>query len=292
MPGVSVLAPSVETESVAAVVREARRRGARWIVDGGYQRLGDRLRITARMVDIDTGRVAHTARVDGALDALFALQDELLAGLRQNLALRPVSPSHPVAVPLPTTSMAPERDRASRSALATTEGRGGEEAAVVSPADAASRAPTPAQAGFAVTPAAGLIDGPPPPLPPETVSRDARRRVTIRATPLTGAFRVDGALDEGIYQSTRPVSDFIQQLPDEGAPATEKTESWIFYDQNAVYVGARLWDAAPESEWVANEMQRDSFQIINNDSFSIAFDTFYDRRNGVAFMVNPDRWIL
>ena len=41
------------------------------------------------------------------------------------------------------------------------------------------------------------------------------------------------------------------------------------------------------SQWVANEMQRDSTQLVANDSFSAVFDTFYDRRNGVAFMVNP-----
>ena len=34
-------------------------------------------------------------------------------------------------------------------------------------------------------------------------------------------------------------------------------------------------------------MQRDAFQLINNDWFSVAFDTFYDRRNGMAFLVNP-----
>ena len=84
-----------------------------------------------------------------------------------------------------------------------------------------------------------------------------------------------------------PVSDFIQQLPDNGEAATEKTEAWIFYDAQNVYVSARIWDSAPESQWIANEMQRDSFQLINNDSFSLAFDTFYDRRNGVAFLVNP-----
>jgi len=48
-----------------------------------------------------------------------------------------------------------------------------------------------------------------------------------------------------------------------------------------------LWDSAPESEWIANEMQRDSFQLITNERFSVGFDTFYDRRNSLTFMVNP-----
>ena len=57
-------------------------------------------------------------------------------------------------------------------------------------------------------------------------------------------------------------------------------------DEN-VYVAARLWTSVPESDWIANEMQRDSFQIINNDYFSVGIDTFYDRRNGFAFMITP-----
>ena len=52
-------------------------------------------------------------------------------------------------------------------------------------------------------------------------------------------------------------------------------------------MGARVHESVPESDWVANEMQRDSFQLINNDGFIVVFDTFYDRRNGFSFRVNP-----
>ena len=47
-----------------------------------------------------------------------------------------------------------------------------------------------------------------------------------------------------------------------------------------------MWDSAPPSAWVANEMQRDTPQLRENDSFWIALDTFNDRRNGVAFYTN------
>ena len=132
-----------------------------------------------------------------------------------------------------------------------------------------------------------VIDGPPPPVAPATVARDALGRVTVRATRLSVPIVLDGVLDESVYAAVPAVGDFIQQLPDEGAAATERTEVWVFYDDAHVYTSARLWDTAPESEWVANDMRRDSFQIIDNDNFSVAFDTFYDRRNGVIFMVNP-----
>ena len=111
--------------------------------------------------------------------------------------------------------------------------------------------------------------------------------MTIRAVPLGQPLSIDGTLDEGVYEIVEPLTGFVQQQPDEGAPATERTEAWVFYDDNSIYISARNWDSAPESRWVANEMQRDSFQIINNDTFSVALDTFYDRRNGFAFMVNP-----
>ena len=128
---------------------------------------------------------------------------------------------------------------------------------------------------------------PPAPLPPDVVARDADGRVTVRAVALTERLRLDGRLDEEVYRAVPAVADFIQQLPDEGELGTERTEAWILFDDTAIYVSARCYDAAPPEDWVANEMRRDSIQLRQNDSFSVLFDTFYDRRNGVAFLVNP-----
>ena len=136
-------------------------------------------------------------------------------------------------------------------------------------------------------PSAGEIDGPPAPVPPATITRDANGRATVRAVRLDDPLQLDGVLDEPIYARVQPFGDFIQQAPDEGAPASEPTDAWIFFDDQSIYVAARVWESVPESEWVANEMQRDSFQLINNDGFIVVFDTFYDRRNGFAFRVNP-----
>ena len=83
------------------------------------------------------------------------------------------------------------------------------------------------------------------------------------------------------------LTGFIQQAPDEGAPATEKTEAWILFNADNLYVAARVWDSAPPREWVANEMRRDTRQLRQNDTFAVILDTFYDRRNGVAFYTNP-----
>ena len=141
-----------------------------------------------------------------------------------------------------------------------------------------------AGAGFAV---AGALDRPPPPRPPAVIARDARRRATVRAVKLAAGLRLDGVLDEPAYRIVPAIDDFIQQEPDEGAPASERTEAWILFDAENVYVAARLWDSAPPGAWVANEMQRDTPQLRENDSFWVAFDTFNDRRNGIAFYTNP-----
>jgi len=72
----------------AQATRAARELGARWVVTGGYQRLGDIVRVTARVTEVETGKVVHTAKVDGAIGEIFALQDRLVAELSSGLRLR------------------------------------------------------------------------------------------------------------------------------------------------------------------------------------------------------------
>jgi hypothetical protein len=99
--------------------------------------------------------------------------------------------------------------------------------------------------------------------------------------------RVDGVLDEDFYQNTESIPDFIQSVPDVGAAPTERTEAWVAFDDSNVYISARLWDSAPESEWIASELVRDSRAVRGNDHFGVFIDTFYDRRNSIAIYVNP-----
>ncbi|MGH9335470.1 MAG: carbohydrate binding family 9 domain-containing protein, partial [Vicinamibacteria bacterium] len=131
-----------------------------------------------------------------------------------------------------------------------------------------------------------VLHGPPPPVPPAVVSRDEAGRVTLRATRLREPLVLDGKLDEAIYSQVPAVSDFVQQEPREGEPATERTEAWVFFDDRNVYVSARCWDDHPEN-MVINEMRRDNFGIYQNENVTLVFDTFYDRRNGFFFQTNP-----
>jgi non-specific serine/threonine protein kinase len=67
-----------------------RRLGATWVVVGGFQRIGDMVRITANFVEIGSGAVRNTVKVDGRISEIFELQDKIVYGLSQglNLALR------------------------------------------------------------------------------------------------------------------------------------------------------------------------------------------------------------
>ena len=132
-----------------------------------------------------------------------------------------------------------------------------------------------------------FIDGPSAPMPPAVMNRDEEGRVTVRAVRPEGAIELDGVLEEAVYQAVPAITGFIQLVPDAGSPATERTEAWILFDDENVYVSARVWDSAPESQWVANEMRRDTNQLRQNDTFAVLFDTFYDRRNGFLFYTNP-----
>ncbi|MGC4083078.1 MAG: carbohydrate binding family 9 domain-containing protein, partial [Vicinamibacterales bacterium] len=134
---------------------------------------------------------------------------------------------------------------------------------------------------------APVIDGPPAPVAPTVVNRDAQGRATVRAIKLTAPLDVDGRLDDEVYASTSSISDFIQQVPREGAKATERTEAWVMFDQDMLYVAARCWDTASPDKWVANELRRDTNQLRQNDTFGVILDTFYDRRNGYLFYTNP-----
>ena len=133
--------------------------------------------------------------------------------------------------------------------------------------------------------AAQLVTAPAPELP-VTMTRDAAGRVTVRAVRTTAPLRVDGALEEDLYRTVTPISDFVQSEPQPGTLATERTEVWLSFDDDNVYVSVRAFESRPD-RMIANEMRRDSNNIIQNENFGIAFDTFYDRRNSLNFNFNP-----
>ena len=132
---------------------------------------------------------------------------------------------------------------------------------------------------------AGRILGPPAPAAGEAVSRDADGGVTLRAFRLAEPLTVDGVLDDPVYDQVPAAAGFLQQEPNEGAPASESTRVWVLYDADSLYIAAELEEEHPE-RLMASEMRRDHRSIGWNDSFQIVLDTFYDRRNGFLFHTN------
>ena len=98
-----------------------------------------------------------------------------------------------------------------------------------------------------------------------------------------GDINVDGVLDENIWQK-EGYCDFIQSDPNDGEEPTEKTEVWVAYDEEALYVAARLYDSDPKA--ITSRLgRRDDF--VDSDWFIFAVDPYYDRRTGFQFAVNP-----
>ncbi len=95
-----------------------------------------------------------------------------------------------------------------------------------------------------------------------------------------GAVRVDGTLDEPVWQTAPAVTDYVQAEPDEGAPPSDRMEVRFAYDDNALYVGARMSSSAP----VQSPLSRrdDNGQA---ESIQIELDTYLDRRTAYMFGV-------
>ena len=141
--------------------------------------------------------------------------------------------------------------------------------------------------GVAHAQSSPVIDGPPPPIAPAVITRNAAGQATVRAIKLSAPLTLDGVLDEEVYAREAPFGGLIQAAPDDGEPATERSDIWIMYDDTYMYVTCRCWDSAPPADWVVNELRRDTGGLRNNEHIGVMFDTFYDRRSGFAFYTNP-----
>ena len=104
------------------------------------------------------------------------------------------------------------------------------------------------------------------------------RAVRIETPP-----RVDGVLDEPFWAQIRPVTGFRQRDPVDGAPASERTEVRIAYDNDALYFGFSFFDSEPDR--ILRAILDRGGRISKDDRVVIALDTYLDRRNGYIFEV-------
>jgi hypothetical protein len=106
---------------------------------------------------------------------------------------------------------------------------------------------------------------------------------TLTAVKTTQAPRIDGNLDDAAWQQSPLATDFTQSFPSFGAPASAKTEVHLLYDDDAVYIGAYLYDDPALIRKQITARDGESRQDV--DYFSVFFDTYNDQQNGFQFLV-------
>ena len=296
----------------------ARAAGVSWLVGGGFQRVGDQVRIIARVTDVETGAPLEFARVDGRADDLFPLQDRIVAEVADGLA-RLVGPGassaadvrRPVArepegrrMPNPPGArgamggppavagggssgrFAGGRSRGPFDAAATTPAagpvgvRGGGGSGGPFPA-ARSRDPLDGLDRNDATPVAGVG------LATAAPAGDAgvlTGRVTVRPRRTTTPPAVDGLLDDAVWSNAARITEFVQREPLDGAPATEDTDVYLAYDESNLYLAFHA-KYGNTNIMRANRVDRDRAGF-GDDTISVYFDTFLDQQRAYVFSVN------
>lgn len=97
---------------------------------------------------------------------------------------------------------------------------------------------------------------------------------------------IDGVLDDAVWERAALVDDLHQTEPVEYAEPFERTEIYLLYDDDALYVAARLYDTNPAEITANNMRQNDS--VGQDDRFYVTIDPFNDRRSGYFFGINPN----
>ena len=280
---------SLNDEAVARARAQAL--GVAWIVAGGFQRLSDQVRITARIVNVETGTTRETVKIDGRLDELFTLQDRIVAELGGgfgDIAGREAP------------ALTAARRRGARGQVAVGEGEGTTEPPVAAPpaktpGDApASRAERSGSNGngnggaLAGTVSGGITIGDrPPPFATARVAGDAgvlTGRVTVRPTRTQMPPNIDGQLDDAVWQDAARITEFVQREPQDGAPATEDTDVLIAYDDSNIYLAFHAKYQDP-GIMRANRVDRDQADR-GDDIIRVYFDTFLDQQRAYVFSVN------
>ena len=100
-----------------------------------------------------------------------------------------------------------------------------------------------------------------------------------------GTVEIDGRLDDAAWSAAVPMTDFRQWEPDEGAPATQRTEVRVLYDAGSLYIGARMYDTEGGAGVRSLLSRRD--QIAGGDYVEFIFDTFHDHVGRTVFQVSP-----
>jgi len=111
-------------------------------------------------------------------------------------------------------------------------------------------------------------------------------RPVVRAAEMTSIPVLDGrVLEDSAWASLIPATGFWQVQPDDGEPATQRTEVYVGYSDDALYIGVVAYDDDPDAILVTDS-RRDS-DLADTDSFQVVLDGLRDGQNGFVFGTNP-----
>ena len=97
---------------------------------------------------------------------------------------------------------------------------------------------------------------------------------------------IDGQMDEIAWESAPVIDDFLVSTPNQFDQPSEYTQVYILYDQDALYIGARLWDSQAEN--ITAQILRQGESIQFDDDLGIILDPFNNQRSGYFFAINPN----
>jgi hypothetical protein len=123
-------------------------------------------------------------------------------------------------------------------------------------------------------------------LPVAALAADLPPRPPVEAARTTATIFIDGVLDEEAWASATIIDDFLQQLPLDAAPPSERTVVRILYDDDTLYLGFRCYDRDPSKIQIGT-LLRDSFQNAGGEAVTWAIDSTDSGRDGYWFSSNP-----
>lgn len=114
----------------------------------------------------------------------------------------------------------------------------------------------------------------------------AKNAPSVRAFKLSdpGLLQLDGKLTEAVWKQVGVATNFIQRSPNDGSPATERTEARVIYTKDALYVGIIAYDSAMDS--AATTLFRKDGSAYS-DWVYVNIDSYNDNRTSFSFAVNP-----
>lgn len=102
----------------------------------------------------------------------------------------------------------------------------------------------------------------------------------------TQTIEIDGSDDDEAWKDADMITDFMQYFPFDSSLAISQTEIKILYDDNFVYIYAKMYNQDPDREYVTPSLRRD-YGGSTTDGVSIILDTYQDRTNAFIFGINP-----